>query len=263
MSQHRIWTVGIGVIGLVALLAAVAAGLWYFVLRTPSTRVDLSQALRQYQLAQKGKQGAAAGQIPSGVYRYATSGSEHLSFGGISRSFPPTSEMIVTNNAGCSTMKWEPIEQHIEGLVVCPSGHGSLSVRSASSFEDIAGSATTSTITCPAGAYYLPPTSTIGHRWQVTCHSPGDTVRFSGQIMSPSLVDVGKTSIPAAHVRIVFSFSGSESGLNPNDYWVSAHNGLVLRQSETVNVSQKAGPLGSVHYAETMAISLKATSPTR
>jgi len=41
------------VIGLVALLAAVAAGLWYFVLRTPSTRVDLSQALRQYQLAKR------------------------------------------------------------------------------------------------------------------------------------------------------------------------------------------------------------------
>ena len=57
--------------------------------------------------------------LPAGVYRYRTSGGEQLSLADISRSFPATSEMIVTQD-GCATMKWEPLVQHMEGLVECP-----------------------------------------------------------------------------------------------------------------------------------------------
>jgi hypothetical protein len=251
------------VIGFAALVAAIAAGLWYFVLRTPSTQVDLNQALRQYQDAQKGQKGSRAGQPPSGVYRYATSGSEHLSFAGISRTFPPMSNMIVTNGTHCTTMQWEPLEQHIEGLVTCPIAGGGSVVHTASSYENIAGSATTSVIHCPSGAYFIPPDPMIGYRWHATCHSTGVTVGYVGQIVGDTIVDVGTHKIPALHVRIDFNFSGSEDGANPNDYWVSLRNGLVVRQEETVDIAQKAGPLGSVHYTEVMAIDLKSPSPTR
>jgi hypothetical protein len=262
-SQHRIWTVGIGLLSLAAILTAIAAGLWYFVLRSPSTQVNLSQAIRLYRHAQKGTQDDS-GDLPAiGVYRYTTSGSEHLSFGGISRAFPATSDMIVTTSSGCVTMKWEPLVQHIEGLVECPSKGGGTTARSASSFEDIAGSRTTSIIDCPATAYLLPSTPSIGARWHATCHSAGSTVGFTGRIVGYSYVDVGKTEVPAIHTHIVFTFSGSESGSNPNDYWISSKDGLILRQSETVDVSQKAGPLGSVRYTEQMTIALRSLSPTR
>jgi hypothetical protein len=38
---------------------------------------------------------------------------------------------------------------------------------------------------------------------------------------------------------------------------------MILRQSETVDVNQAAGPLGAVHYSEQMAIALTSTTPMR
>ena len=77
------------------------------------------------------------------------------------------------------------------------------------------------------------------------------------------MLDVGGVRVPAVHTRLSMAMSGSESGINPNDYWLSASTGLILRQSETVNVSQGAGPLGSVHYQEHMSIELASIRPMR
>ena len=40
-------------------------------------------------------------------------------------------------------------------------------------------------------------------------------------------------------------------------------NGLILRERETVDVSQRTGPLGSVRYLEQMAISVASQAPAR
>ncbi len=69
--------------------------------------------------------------------------------------------------------------------------------------------------------------------------------------------------MPAIHTRLTLAFSGAESGTNPNDYWVSTKDGLILSQRETVDVSQQAGPLGSVRYSEQMAIRIASPTPVR
>ena len=199
---------------------------------------------------------------PPGVYRYRTSGGESLSIGGISRSFPPATEMIVTDSS-CATMKWEPLEQHIEGMVTCPTANRTLSIAAAPSYEEIAGIKTTTDIRCPSGTYLVPPHPTVGERWKTTCHSPGQNVVFDGSVVGFTSVKVGGQNIPALHTRLTLSFSGSQSGTNPNDYWVSLQDGIILRQRETVAVSQAAGPLGSVHYGEQMAIALTSLTPLR
>lgn len=263
VTQHKLWTLGIGFITLVTLAAAVGAGFWYFVLRSPRTQVNLAQALRLYRQDQKTRGGGSADLPSSGVYRYSTSGSEHLSIGDINRSFPAASNMIVTEGAGCATMKWDPLEQHMEGLVECSNENGTLGIRSAVSYEQIAGTQTTNVIDCPAGTYFVPPHPSIGERWRTTCHSPGETIVFSGQVMGKPFVEVGGGAVPALQTRLTLSFSGSQSGTNPNTYWISLQNGLILRQLETVDVSQKAGPLGPVRYTERMAIALDSVVPTR
>jgi hypothetical protein len=170
--------------------------------------------------------------------------------------------MIVTD-ATCATMRWEPLEQHVEGLVVCPQGDGALTITSAPSYEQIAGTQTTSVIDCPPDTYLVPPDPTNGERWHTTCHSPGQNVVFSGEVVGPTSVTVDGQKVPALHTRLTLNFSGSQSGTNPNDYWISLQDGLILRQRETVDVSQKAGPLGSVRYTEQMAITLASTAPIR
>lgn len=250
-------------LGIIALILIILAGLWFFLLRSPATRVDLRQALRIYRKAQNSKDlGQSTHLPPPGVYSYQTSGGEQLSIGGISRVFPARTDMIVTD-ARCADFDWEPLEQHTEGLVACPQKSGALTIVSASSYEQIAGTQTTSVIRCPADTYFLPAHPTVGQRWHKTCRSKGDTVVFSGQIVGVSSIMVSDQKVPVLHTRLTLSFSGSESGTNPNNYWISLQNGLILRQQETVAVSEKAGPLGSVRYTEKMAIRLRTMAPVR
>jgi hypothetical protein len=151
LNQHRLWASGFG---LVVLLLAAVAGVWFLVLRSSGTQIDLRQALRLY------RQGEHAGtatddQLPApGVYMYQTSGNEKLSLAGISRSFPTASDVIVTDTR-CSSMNWVPIEQHTEGIEVCRQPNGALTMSQASSIESIAGVSTSQVIRCPPTAYFI------------------------------------------------------------------------------------------------------------
>jgi hypothetical protein len=261
VTHHRFWALAIGA---TTLVVVAAAGVWFFILRSPGTQVDLRQAVGFYRAKQKLGQTDPSKYLPStGVYRYRGSGGEELSFAGISRQFPTATDIIVTQTAGCATMSWEPLEQHVEGWVECPQKNGALSIKSTPSYEQIAGTQNTTVIRCPAGMYFVPPGPFIGQRWHTTCHSPGERIVFSGEVLGLSSVDVGGLKVPALHTHLALSFSGSESGTNPNDFWVSLHNGLILRQRETADLSQQAGPLGSVRYTEQMSISLTSVTPIR
>jgi len=257
-ANHRLLAMGLGV-GVLVVLALV--GFWFFVFRSPATPVDLTQALRLYRQGQR--PGGDDPRLPSsGVYRYRTTGSEHLSVGGISRAFPSETEQIVTD-ARCATMRWEPFAQHVEGLVVCPAPGGALVTTSAPTYEKIAGTEDTTDIRCPADAYLVPPDRTAGTSWTTACAAAGTTVAYRGEVVGASTVVVGGTDVPALHVRIAMDFSGAESGTSPVDYWVSPASGLVLRQRETVDLDQPAGPLGTVRYSETMTLDLDSTVPAR
>lgn len=259
-NQHKFFVLGAGV---VFLILAVAVGFWFFILRDTATPVNLRQALRLYKQDQHEGKGTDASELPSpGVYQYRTTGDEQLSFGGIKRLFPPATDMIVTED-GCITEKWEPLEQHMEGMVECPLQSGAYGITSTLSYEEIAGTQTSDVIHCPSDSYLVPPDAHAGQRWHTVCHSAGLNVGWSGEVVGKTSVNVGGHSVPAVHTRLTLAFSGAESGSNPNDYWISTKDGLILSQKETVDVSQKAGPLGSVEYSEQMAIKIASATPVR
>jgi hypothetical protein len=259
VANHRLWALGMGI---AVLIIAVATGVWVFFLRSPGTQLDLRQALRLYRQTERGGDPASAHLPPSGVFRYRTSGNEKLSIAGISRNFPNVTNTIVTDGK-CATVRWEPLVEHVEGQVECRAGPGALSVESFPSTEVIAGVTTNMTLVCPAGTYLVPPDAATGKSWKTTCHAPGQVVRLSGRVVGFSSVDVGGDAVPSVHTHLTMSFSGSESGTSPSDYWVSLEDGMILRESESVDVLQSAGPLGSVHYTEQMAISLQSLTPSR
>ena len=254
----RIWHLGIG-FGVLAVIAVALAGVWYFLFRSPTDQVGLRQALAVYR---QGRDGVARGLPSPGVYRYRTSGGEHLSVAGADRTFPAASYLIV-NDAGCASESWEPFVQHVEGIVVCPSTGGGFTTTTATSYEQIAGTGTTDVITCPTGTVFVPAHPRAGQRWQATCQSSGSAVTLTGTVVGRSSVEVAGTSVPALHTRLTFTFAGSEQGTNPTDYWLSLPTGLILREQETVALSQSAGPLGSVRYTEHMAIALASSTPDR
>ncbi len=81
----RFWVLGIGVS---IIVAAVAAGVWLFTLRIPPPRSTCAMPSANTERTKRRELAGSAHLPPSGVYRYLTSGSERLSSGGISGSFP-------------------------------------------------------------------------------------------------------------------------------------------------------------------------------
>lgn len=261
VAHHRLLALAIGTTTLIVL---VVVAVWYFLLRSPATQIDLGQALHFYRQEQKrGQAGGSRNLPPTGVYRYRTTGGEQLSFAGISRSFPGSTNLIVTQAAKCATLNWEPITQHTEGWVECLQNGGGLSITSSPSYEQIAGTQNSTVLSCESGTYFVPPHPFVGERWHTACHMPGEKIVFSGDVLAIASVKIGALTVPALHTHITLVFSGSESGTNPSDFWVSSLNGLILREHETADLSQQAGPLGSVRYAEQMTIGLTSMIPVR
>ena len=167
---------------------------WALVFRTVSSPVGLREALRIYRREQTGKVLASLrNRLPApGVYTYRTNGGEGLSLMGVERSFPSTTSMIVADGR-CATVSWVPITQHTEVTTVCDGPGGALTVPRLVTDESIAGTTTTSTITCPATAYLVPPAARPGQRWGVTCSlaSPAEKVAMAGEVLGPATVVVG------------------------------------------------------------------------
>ena len=154
INHHRLLVSGVSFAVLV--VVAVAGCVWFFLLRTTGTQIDLRQALRLYRQDEHGSNlRTEEGLATPGVYVYQTSGSEKLSLAGISRTFPSASDMIVTDGK-CSSMDWVPFEQHVEGIQLCREPDGALTMSQASSVESIAGVSTTQVTPLPVHGLFHP-----------------------------------------------------------------------------------------------------------
>jgi hypothetical protein len=256
VQQHRLLTVLVLAFVFVSCAGGTA---WALVFRTVSSPVGLREALRIYRREQTGKMLATLrNRMPvPGVYAYRTSGGESLNLVGVARSFPPSTSMIVADGQ-CANVSWVPITQHTESTTVCNSASGALTVPKLVTDESIAGSTTTSTIDCPASTYLLPPAARPGQRWSAACSlaNPAEKIMLAGQAIGPSKMEVGGHRVSVMHTRVTLTFTGAEHGTNPTDYWIVPGTGLIVREHETVGVTQ-----GSVRYSENMDTTLTSLAP--
>jgi hypothetical protein len=258
VQQHR-W---LSILVLAFIILSSAGGTaWALVFRTVSSPVGLRDALRMYRKEQSERMlSALRSRLPGpGVYSYRTSGGEGLNLVGVQRDFPPETPMIVTEGR-CATVSWVPITQHTESTVVCPGAYGALSVPQLVTYEDIAGTSTTATLTCPATAYLLPAGPSAGQRWNATCSlsSPAEKVALAGVVLGPDTMTVGGSKLRVEHTRLTFTYQGGAQGTNPTDYWILPSTGLIVREKETVSIAQ-----GGVNYGENMNAVLTGLVPAR
>ena len=73
-----------------------------------------------------------------------------------------------------------------------------------------------------------------------------------------STMDVGGHAVTVEHTRLTLTFTGTERGTNPTDFWVVPSTGLIVRERETVGVTQ-----GGVRYDESMDATLTRLDPLR
>ncbi len=256
VQQHRL----LSVIVLALFMVSCAGGTaWALVFRTVSSPVGLRDALRMYRREQTAKTLATVrNRLPApGVYTYRTSGGESLNLVGVARSFPASTSMIVADGR-CATVSWVPITQHTEATTVCNAANGALTIPKLVTDETIAGSTSTSIINCPASTYLLPPGARPGQRWGVTCllASPAERIELAGRALGQSTMVVGGQPVSVMHTRLMLTFTGTEHGTNPTDFWIVPSSGLIVREQETVGVTQ-----GTVHYTENMETTLTRLDP--
>jgi hypothetical protein len=258
VQQHRFLSV---LVLAVVILSSAGGTAWALVFRTVSSPVGLREALRMYRREQTEKMlSTLRNHLPApGVYTYRTTGGEGLSLMGVTRAFPTSTSMIVTEGR-CATVSWVPIMEHTEATIVCTGADGALTVPRLVTTESIASTDTTSTIECPSTAYLLPPAARTGVRWSTTCslQSPAEKVGLHGEVLGRSTLAVGGTTVTVEHTRFVLAFSGSESGTNPTDFWVVPSTGLIVREKEEVGVTS-----GGVRYSEDMEATLAGLVPAR
>jgi hypothetical protein len=247
----------------VVMVGAAGGTCWAVFFRTVGSPVSLSQALRLYR-----RDSATSGSTPvpafthdvlaPGVYAYATDGGEGLNLVGMSRSFPATSDMVVTAHGSCATVRWVPLSQHTETTVVCAAADHSLAVSQMVTDEAIAGATTTTTIDCPSTTYLVPPIAMPTVQSTSTCHqvSPAEGVTATGLVLGQSPLMVGRQRIDTLHVRLSLVFTGTDSGTSPLDFWISTDRGLIVREEEAAHITQ-----GSVHYTEQMDTRLTDLTP--
>jgi hypothetical protein len=258
VQQHR-W-LSVLVLAIVILGSATGTA-WALVFRTVSSPVGLREALRIYRKEQTGRMlSTLRNHLPaSGVYTYRTKGGEGLNLVGVQRSFPSSTSMIVADTQ-CATVSWVPITQHTETTTFCAAADGARTVPRLVTDESIAGTTTSSTITCPATAYLLPADARPGQRWVATCSQtdPSEKVAMAGVVLGPATVVVGGQRVAVEHTRFTLSFDATERGTNPTDFWIVPSTGLIVREQETVGVTQSG-----VRYSETMDAVLTGLHPAR
>jgi hypothetical protein len=258
VQQHRLLSVLILAFVIVSSAGGTA---WALVFRTVSSPVGIREALRIYRREQTDKMlQTLRSHIPApGVYSYRTSGGESLSLPGMSRSFPSTTSMIVTGGS-CAVVSWMPLTQHTETTTECAGPDGGFDVPRLVTHESIAGSDATSTVTCPATAYLLPPNATLGQKWAATCdlQSPVEKVALAGEALGQSTMPIAGHSVTVEHTRFTLTYDGSQAGTNPTDFWIVPTSGLIVQEKEEVSVTS-----GGVHYSETMLSTLASLSPLR
>ncbi len=258
VQQHRV----LSVLVLTAVMAACAGGTaWALVFRTVSSPVTLREALRIYRREQTAKVVSSLRNrlAAPGVYAYRTSGGEGLDLMGVRRGFPTNTRMIVTGGR-CATVTWIPILEHTESTVLCRGPSGTLWIPKLVTSESIAGTHSTSVVSCPQAASLLPVDPLVGTRWRATCSlaGPVETVEFTGRVLGRSTTAVAGRRVSVEHVRMTLVYRGSQSGTNPTDLWIEPTTGLIVREQETSSMEQ-----GGVQYTEHMEADLTDLTPSR
>jgi hypothetical protein len=197
-----------------------------------------------------------------GVYVYATSGYEKLSTPGAQRQYPSRSTITVSpQGSSCQSQRWEPAQEHWEDYVLCFPAPGEVTYQSTNSYVSFYGVGEQASMTCTQPAWWRPPTNAAGAKWTYVCSGSGARYVSTGTVIGIESVLVGAQAVPAVHLHVATTFSGSEQGSGPEDVWLALSNSLILRMVGSVDANQNAGPFGHVQYHEDFNLTLTSTTP--
>jgi hypothetical protein len=220
--------------------------------------VGLDDALARFRAAGPVAAAPVPGLPEPGVYRYRTTGGEHISFLDYRRDYSATTMRIVTaRGCGVREQQWFLV-QHLEYYDRCGDALDSYGT-------DIAFWWThgTQAFRCqPGGSFDM-----AGHRPadQVTwsCADEDTDAAQLTQYVADETVEVGGVAVPARHTRWITTFSGATRGTATVDDWFAPDTGLVLHEHREIGLRVGSPFVGSVAYVDSSDFTVLSLTPAR
>jgi len=266
--RRRWWWIGAGAVVVAAVGAFVVVR--FVLLHDTTTTLGPDEALARYRasstVAASVTSGApAALTLPApGVYRYTTTGSEHVdALGGTTHTYPATTTVTVTP-AGCGVqVRWDALQERWNTRQLCL-GDGGIVSGAYTDFHRFYGQDDRSDWTCSPPYALVPAVPAVGASWTGTCAEP-DGATEATALSSVALEDVtvGAAAVPAVHVqRVEDDVAKGGTAHTTTDQWFDARSGLVLREVATSS-STTSTFMGDVHYTEQYELEILSLDPQR
>jgi hypothetical protein len=248
---------GIVVAGALAVVAVAGAAAWWFVLRDPTTPVDVEEAVTSFRTE---TEPVGTSPIPEGVYVYDTDGFERTSaLTGSTHRYPKRSTITVTA-ADCGVrLLWQVLDGRSTEWVYCVTDAG-WDVASQDERHTFFGTTQRTTYTCEDTP--IRPATGAPKRWTVHCATDTSEETGVGRLVGTARVRVGGRPVTTEHIRKNTEFSGEIRGSSTHDIWFDATSGVpvkIVMVSRTTNDS----PVGDVTYDEDVTLELTALEPRR
>lgn len=254
-----------GWIGVVAIVvtAALLGGAGYvgaMWLRRGPSKASVGGAVDRFRASGTGAQRVASQPRP-GVYLYAGTGTEHLSFLSTKQSQVGSLPGTVTTGAGgCWTFAIEYNSFHRQSWSRCAT-NGRLVERGGITDQRFDfgafGQSEHTVVTCTPPIVLDDPSAAAGRTGAVHCDGHSQTTGADQQ-QRGRITYLGRTSVtvhgvpvPAVHYREDFRIGGGQKGSTHEEVWVAASDGLPLRETRTIEVVSPApAPINEVTYSE-------------
>lgn len=219
------------VVGVLALLAAVGAGLWLWDRAGSSTIVSEDAAVRDFRRdARADPSGARAGVPREGVYTFSQSGSERGGAGpvGVTRGLPARARYVVTHTGGGYREELRLSEEHLEAVTlrVGPRATREMSRRTEVTFLGF-GRDDRRDLRPPPTRLVWP--LTVGRRWESRYTAGSLPVATRSAVVRSEVVVVDGRRHATRLVRTVGDTGGAHPGRRVDLIWWSPALALPLR----------------------------------
>jgi hypothetical protein len=207
----------------------------------------------------------AAATLPTlGVYRYATSGSEHIDvLGGTGHTYPAETTLTVTPDGCGVNLRWDLLKERREDWRLCTTTAGVVwQAQGGHFYHEFFNHGQLQTLTCDRPALLVPLDHAPRPSLPLDCQLDSEQWQPQWTVIGPDTRTVAGVQIPVMHVRMVVDMNRKYYEHTTMDYWFDAH-GLPVHVAGTKTSKSNSGLVGDVIYTETISADLESLEPLR
>lgn len=204
---------------------------------------------------------AAAAELETGVYVYATEGYEETDALSGQRHDYPSETTITASEYGCGyRFRWQPLQQRWDQSDTCRNDDGIVLERFAI-YHEFFHRGATEDFALDANAVVLPNDPVAGDSWRWKGQSNDSAIDTLTTVVALETIDVGGRSVKTVHLRYETAMSGANEGTQIQDRWHALDTGLLIRLINKVDAKVEVPFGGTANYWERYRIDLKSLNP--